>query len=254
MNGTTLPVAAGDILRRTPPGLLNPDGSVPEGAPVYLIQVSSLFGRAAYRRELTEMGVSFPGDAVLRQALRDDVAEIAPANLAQILGWIDQVDEIEEVPQLERGEAEIAELQVLARLLEATVTTVRIAGLRYPKLEASRQWWHDCYPIACGRLFLVGWENGPLGEDGAPVPFVRRGAGPSGRTDDACLAALPDDHLRFIGDAAAAALFLSKALEKNSRPPSQSRTSRRRIATRPKWLRGPKAGKSAAPAGEATPG
>lgn len=203
--------------------------------PVYRLAVPSHFQRAAFRRDLRAVGATYPGDAELFRALREDLRAIAPYNLDRLLEVIDEVE------ASQQGEVDPDALDGL----EDITRIARAAGGRYAAMEGDREFWLGVAPIIACRHFLIGWEGVP-GPNGQPAPFVRRG----NLTSDQTLAALDEAELRAVGFKIMSLMRPSKDQEKNSVSPSRSASSRKPTAAAKKRLTGPRGSSSASATGE----
>jgi hypothetical protein len=180
--------------------------------PVYRLGVASHFQRAAFRRDLRASGATYPGDAELYRALRDDLRDVAPYNLDALLELIDGVE------AAAQGDVDPDAL----RGLETITRLARSAGGRYAALEGDREFWLSIAPIVACRHFLLGWE-GVKAADGADAAFERR----RNLTTDETLAQLDEAELRAVGFKIMSLMRPSKDLEKNSASPSRSASSPR---------------------------
>lgn len=155
-----------------------------EPQPVYLLGIASHFQRAAFRRDVLAAGATYPGDATLYAALREDIAAVDPVNLDELLAVIDEV---------EAGQNDTVDPEVLNRMPQIA-RIARALGGKFAALEGDREYWLSVAPLIACRQLLLGWE-GVTGADGLPLPFVRR----LDRTADETLAQLDEVELRTVG-------------------------------------------------------
>lgn len=209
-----------------------------EPQPVFSLRVPGLFQRAAFRRDLRAAGATYPGDAELYKALREDLREVSPYNLDALLELIDSV---EAAAQGEVDPDALDGLQAITRL-------ARAAGGRYAAMEGDREFWLSVAPIVACRHFLLGWE-GVKAADGTAAPFVRR----RDLTSDETLAHLDENELRAVGFKIMSLMRPSKDQEKNSASPSRSASNRKPTKTASKSLPATPAGSSSESASTETP-
>ncbi len=190
-----LPVSSKQTVEFTPP-----DAMEREPRPVFRLQVPTLLQRAQWRRALNEHGATYPSDAQLLAALREDLRAINPGNLDQLL---EQVDAFEAAVDGEKLK--------LAPDMLAFETLCRGIGGAYSQALARRGYWGDLAPLVAAQMFVVGWEHAG--------PAFKRG---HDGVDHDALAALPDAWLRSVGWKAIGLMTLSGDAEKNSAAPSSS--------------------------------
>lgn len=177
--------------------------------PVYRLAVPTLLQRAAWRRDVRAEGATYPGDAQLYQALRDDLALTAPANLDSLLAVIDDV-EAANGGEVNPDPDALRDLEAIARLARGLI------GGAFAALEADREYWLNVAPIVACRHFLLGWDH-------VPAPFERV----NGRTSDASLDALGDVEMRAVGNKIMGLMRPDRAAVGNSESPSPSASSPR---------------------------
>jgi hypothetical protein len=175
---------------------VRPDG---EEGPTYWVRPASLFERAAFHRDLASRGVKIHARERLTAALREDLAALAPENLADLLALVDLVAA---TAPGELGEAEAARFDLLCDVC-------RRAGSAFAAVEADHVYWAEMVPLLAAKRFLDGWEG-----DGLP-PFAR---GREGVADD-LLERVDPLHLVQAGWKAWSLMTVSKATEKNSVSP-----------------------------------
>ncbi|MGF7176995.1 hypothetical protein [Azospirillum doebereinerae] len=206
--------------------------------PVFRLGIASHFTRAAFRRDLKAAGTTYPGDVALYRALREDLKEVAPYNLDDLLALIDEVE------AASQGEVD----PTASDRLETIKSVARSCGGRFAALEGDRDFFIAVAPLIACRHFLLGWE-GIKAEDGSDAPFVRR----RDLTTDATLAHLSEEELQAVGFKIMSLMRPSKDLEKNSASPSRSASSRKPSPTaKTKRLTAPR-GSSSANASSGTP-
>ena len=209
------------VLDKTPDRFTPPELEGQKGAPVYLIQPTDLLGKAAFRRELRAMGVSYPSTAELMEALRAGIR----AGLAedQQQGFLDLLDRAEDhrsaMADAVRAVAEADEeereglIKDMPQLSEADAydlnTLERDMHLHYPpyaELLADRTYYLEVAPILAAQHFLVGWEN-------VDARFTRkRGV----VALDLLESAMPEDRIKLIGNRAMTLMQPSRDEAKNS--------------------------------------
>ncbi|MFC5358261.1 hypothetical protein [Azospirillum himalayense] len=193
-----------------------------EPQPVFRLGVASHFQRAAFRRDLTASGATYPGEAALSKAMREAIDAANPVNRDELLALIDEFDAA--------NPGDIVDPDALNDL-ETIVRIARAMGGRFPALEGDRIYWLDVAPIIACRHFLLGWE-GVKTEDGTDAPFDRRG----GLTTDETLQHLEENDLKAVGYKIMTLMRPTKAQEKNSVSPSQSHDGRKPSLTETKLL------------------
>ncbi len=209
-----------------------------EPQPVYHLGVANHFQRAAFRRDLRVTGATYPGDAALYQALREDLKEVAPYNLDTLLTLI---DEVEAAAQGEVAPDALNGLETITRLARS------LSG-RYAAMEGDREFWLAVAPIVACRHFLLGWE-GVKAADGNEAPCTRR----RDLTTDEALAHLDEREIQVIGFKIMGLMRPSKDQEKNSESPSRSASSRKPSKTASKTSPAKLAGSSSASVSGETP-
>lgn len=183
-----------------------------EPQPVYLLGIASHFQRAAFRRDVLAAGATYPGDATMYAALREDVTAVDPVNLEELLGVIDEV---------EAGQNEDVDPDVLNRMPQIA-RIARALGGRFAALEGDREYWLSVAPLIACRHLLLGWE-GVADADGRALPFVRR----LNQTADETLARLDEGELRAIGYKIMNLMRPSAEQKKGSASPSPSVSGRK---------------------------
>ncbi|MBP2297952.1 hypothetical protein [Azospirillum picis] len=206
--------------------------------PVFRLAVPSHFQRASFRRDLRAAGATYPGDAELYRALREDLREVNPYNLDTLLELIDEVE------ASAQGDVDPDALDGL----EAITRLARAAGGRYAAMEGDREFWLSVAPIVACQHFLLGWE-GVKAKDGSAAPFVRR----RDLTTDETLSHLDEDELRAVGFKIMGLMRPSKDQEKNFVSPSRSASSRKPTKTASKSLPAKRDGSSSASISAETP-
>ncbi|MCM8738286.1 hypothetical protein M5E06_29600 [Azospirillum sp. A1-3] len=206
--------------------------------PVYRLRVPSHFQRAAFRRDLRAAGATYPGDAELYKALREDLREVNPYNLDSLLELVDSVE------AAAQGDVDPDALDGL----EAITRLARAAGGRYAAMEGDREFWLSVAPIVACRHFLLGWEE-VKAADGTDAPFVRR----RDITTDETLSHLDEAELRTVGFKIMSLMRPSKDQEKNFASPSRSASSRKPTKTASKSLPAMPAGSSSENTSAETP-
>jgi len=181
--------------------------------PEFMLAVASLLERSAFRRELRRHGATYPGDAQLYKALRDDLTTVNPYNLGQLLEIVDAV---------EAGADGEADPDALTGLEEIS-RIARSLGGAFAALEGDRDFFLNVAPLIACHMFLVGW-SGVTGVDGTDIPFQRRG----GRVPFDVLELVDEDDLRAAGFKIMTLMRPSKVQLGNSASPSRSRSGPRR--------------------------
>ena len=160
--------------------------------------------RNLFRRALVAEGATYPGTEAMFAALRAALQEIAPGNLAELLGMV----EAAETEQVDSGPGAatvaLAPIEAAARSVPA-----------YAQLLADRAYYLAAYPGLLARYALRGWD-GP----GLPA-FERR----NGEVPEVLLDAVPDAELADLGWAAHPLAVVTRSAEKNSAAPSPSPAS-----------------------------
>lgn len=195
-------------------------------APVYLVAVASVFGRAEFNALLVEHGLVSPSDDEARAALIDGIKAVVEEGQQQ-----DLIDVIEQVAEHDGGPLP----DHLDKLYDQIDRQVRPHYRPYGRLVAARTRFFSLMPILACRFFLRGVENADFG-----LEF--RG----GQLTDESLDRLPEGHAEAVGWKAWSLMSLLREQEKNSESPSPSPDtpeSSREAASRPKT---PKAGTSRA--------
>ncbi len=198
-----LPLSAQETVRFIP-------SKYPEGdpaAPVYLLGVPTLLGRAVFQRAVTAQGARYVGDAELLEAARGDVRTlVVESQEAELLALLDAWESC----QATGGTPD----EPLRQKMTALQDTLAQQAGRYTQALADRVYFSTVAPLLAAQLFLKGLEH-------APMPLPRRG----GLVTEEALAALPHEELLEVGWKALALLFLTKEQEKNSPSPSSSRAT-----------------------------
>lgn len=165
----------------------------PENSPrTYLIGVMTYRQRQAFFRELhRKAGRQLGRDAML-SGLRDALAELAPANLDDLL---ETLDEAEAEPESERFNGRLA-------LIERAASAVP----SYAALIEAQDAYNDARPWLAAQHGLRGW-SGP----GLP-PFDA----PGGKVPDDLLDSIPAFELTSIGNRAFMLSLVGRLAEKNS--------------------------------------
>lgn len=213
-----LPISAKDTVRFTPADL---DGQA--GAPVYIIAVPTMMGRAAWRRDVAAQGAKYPTDSERFAIMRRGVEELADdAQRGRLLDVIATAA----AERDDRPRELIADSPDLAKLHDI----LRANHPPYATFVSERQYWLEVAPIMAARRFLRGWENVfSFGASAAP------GSAPGARDAQALVFRLehgvvPDDlldemdpvHVDRIGWRAIGLLTLGRSAEKNSASPQPS--------------------------------
>lgn len=185
---------------------LSPPAEEGQAAPVYVARVPSWRDRAAWQRELLAMGARYPSDRELRAAARAALAAAMPDNAAEMLALLDRADAAEAA----KAELDPADLAALAAL-DATLART---WPPFVELAASRGYWNEAASYLAFEMFVTGAEG--EGAQERPVRLQR------GRVAEDCLLALPRAEVMAVGDRIIAAMFPTKAQEKNSVSPSPS--------------------------------
>ena len=160
--------------------------------------------RNLFRRALVAEGATYPGTEAMFAALRAALQEIAPGNLAELLGMV-------EAAETEQADGGPGAATVALAPIEAAARSVPA----YAQLLADRAYYLAAYPGLLARYALRGWD-GP----GLPA-FERR----NGEVPEVLLDAVPDAELADLGWAAHPLAFVTRSAEKNSAAPSPSPAS-----------------------------
>ncbi len=186
-----LPLTKKDIISFTPSSYENKSK-----APVYLIGIPTLAGRANYRRKLKEEGLSYLTDEALLAVLRDGVTiAVEDHQQPEILAIIDEFESAEEKPE------------ELVKKIQDIETQIQPIYPPYAKAVADREYYLSLMPIIAAQCFLQGIENG--------VKYEAR----NGLVTESCLESIPENDLIAIGWKAVSVLSPSKEQEKNSASP-----------------------------------
>lgn len=164
----------------------------------YQIAPLTFLQRQAFRAAMARAGAIMPDRAQLTQAVRTALREIQPANLAELLSYVDRAEEF----------PDDADSQARLAAVEAAVADVPV----FAELRANHERALGLMPFLAAQYALRGWEGERL------PPFERR----RGLVPDQLLELLPEDELQAIGWRAVALMRVSQSAEKNSAPPSPS--------------------------------
>jgi len=164
----------------------------------YTLGVLSYRQRHAFQRELRQRGFRRTEAEVMLGVLREVMQQLAPANLPEVLAWI---DEFEAAPADAAAKARLVPIEHAARDVAAYADLLE-ANIAYDEEYA----W--CSVARC----LRGW-SGP----GLP-DFARDGD----RVPDALLEAIPAHEFFTLATRADQLIWLGRGAEGNSVPPSPS--------------------------------
>lgn len=213
-----LPISAREPVRFTPDHYRDEDGAVPAGAPVYLIAVPTLRGKAEFNRACVAAGLVTHDRAAMIATLREGVAAQIEEDQAGPL--LDMLDRIEAAGAGSGGDGSGAEPD--PRDLEDFVVLQNDMRRHWPKyaaMVADGVHYQQMAPVIAAQIFLAGWEE-------IEAPFLRR----NGQVGEELLCLLPEEDVIAIGIRALALFAPSEAEAKNSGSRSPSRGGRRNSA------------------------
>jgi len=142
-----IPISSKDIIRFTPSAYKDDPA-----APVYILSVPTIAGKAKFHREMAVNGCKFHSDEEFIQMLREGVnAVIEESQRASVLETIDVYD----LYRKEKKES-AADLALEIANIEKTILQ---HYQPYAELNADRNFYFSMYPIILTSLFLKGWEN-----------------------------------------------------------------------------------------------
>ena len=180
----------------------------PDGSPrTYTLAPLTYLQRQAFLTDMALAGAVYPQQQQMVAAIRAALAELAPANLAELLAAVDAFEQLPDDPAERGGDAP----GILAHMaaIEAAIGAVPV----YARLVAQRRTFLGMQPWHAARHALRGWS-------GPDLPEFRRVAG-----------LVPDDLLEAVaelGDLAAVGWRATDLMQPgpaaagNFEPPSQS--------------------------------
>lgn len=198
-----LPLTGRDQIRFTPR-----DKEGQPDAPVYLIGVPTVMGRARYRQALVEEGLRFHARGAFCAAAREWLEQIRPANLDDLRGVVDDFEAAQQ--QAQSGEGEIAP-EILQRWSEL-VELLTGQSPRAARMAADNQLYLTMAPYLAAAQFLMGWEH-------IDLPYRREA---DGKVALDLLGQLPEQDIGAIWLKILDVLEPSAAQRKNSASPSSS--------------------------------
>lgn len=193
-----IPLTRRDPVRFTPEELRGQPG-----APVYLIGVPTIAGRAALNRAMAENGAKYWLPGAFCAEARKVIEDAKPDNLSEVVGVI---EEVEALPDVESASEE------LARKWELIIGSLRRYAPTIAAMEADNGFWMQMAPYIYAAHFLLGWEN-------VAVEY-RRGA--DRRVLPEVIEQLPAEHVWEIFREINRLMRPSQDQEKNSASPSSS--------------------------------
>ena len=210
-----LPISAKEPLRFTPDRYRNQEGAIPDDAPVYLIAVPTLRGKAEFNRACVAAGLVTHDRAAIIATLREGVAEQIEADQAGPL--VDMLDRIEAADA--DNPADERDLRDFGVLHE----DMRRHWPRFAAMVADGVHYQQMAPVIAAQIFLAGWE-------GIETPFRRR----HGAVEENLLGVLPDEDVIAVGMKALELFAPSEEQAKNSGSRSPSRGGRASSPARPR--------------------
>lgn len=182
----------------------------------YTLAPLTLFERNLFQADMTAAGFPMIGAMRLRDALREALAELAPANLPELLVVLDEVEALEKASwELPPDERAAFALPVELNNQRETIIRAAFEVPHYARLRAADQLYWSMMPVIILRRALRGWE-GP----GLPVFAAKRGV-----VADALIAQLPDEDVPRLGQEAWAMAWLPAAAGNASGVPSPANDS-----------------------------
>lgn len=172
------------------------DYTPPDSPRTYTLGALTFRERQAFKRDLRAYGGVQVSHRTILDGLRAALREVAPANMDELLGYIDAA---EEAPDDERAQAMLS-------LIEQVVVDVP----SYQMLNNAQQRWADACPFVGAMHGLRGWSG-----EGLP-PFERVG----GVVPEALLDAIPANELASVGWRAHVLAALGRRAVGNSEAPS----------------------------------
>lgn len=172
----------------------------PRSPRTYHLSPLSYRERNRLKRAVLDQAGSPPDRQVMLGVLRQCLTELAPANLAETLAWVDEA-EADEPGDNKPAQARLAVLERTARAIPA-----------YAELIDARIAYNEVQPWLTVAHALRGWD-GP----GLP-PFRREGDA----VPDALLEAIPAAEFDAIASRAMALIWLGPSAEGNSVAPTPS--------------------------------
>lgn len=169
----------------------------------YQVAPLTMLERQQFRRDMVAGGALYPGPLRMREALRDALRELAPANLADLLATLDACDAVEDAGEpFTPQQARDREVVVFGAM--------RVP--HYATLRAAEQYYWDLMPHMIVRRALRGWS-------GPDLPSFAR---VSGEVPEDVLAALPEGDIPTLGWRAYNLAFLPASAGNVSGAPSPS--------------------------------
>jgi hypothetical protein len=163
------------------------DGTGPERR--YTIAPLTLFERNMFTAEMNAAGFPMMGPSRMREALRDALRDLAPANLEELLAVLDEFDALQAAGEpIPPDMAREREVIVLAALKVP----------HYAAVYAAEQAYWSMMPFFILRRALRGWQG-----DGLP-PFAAK----RGQVDQRLIEQLPEADLPRLGNEAWVMAFL----------------------------------------------
>jgi hypothetical protein len=196
------PLSTKAVDRFTPPAL---EGQA--GAPVYLIAIPSLSGKARYRKAMSAAGVRIWDRDAMIAAARESIERCQPENAADLLEICDRFAALDEQSAAADPEA-ASEVHDHWRQL---ALTLQDAGGDFAAKAADNEFWWAMAPLQAARCFLIGREDQPALPRGmdALVP-------------EEALQDIPEEDVAAIGWRALALMKPTEQDVKNSASPQPS--------------------------------
>lgn len=142
-----LPLTSKEPIRFTPTNYAKDDAK----APVYLLNVPTIAGRADYRRDIIAEGLKYPQDSELHAALKDGIKSIVEESQQQEL--LDIIDKYNKSDKSARN---------LQEEMDEIEKTVGGNYSPYRKLLADRGYYVALAPVIAVMRFLKGIENSEI--------------------------------------------------------------------------------------------
>lgn len=178
-----------------------------EGAPVFILAAPSILDKARFRQSLATLGTRWVDDKALYRIMRKGIETVVdPDQRGMCLEAMDSFEAAEDK----------AEDQELAEKIIEIQDALRGSYSPYAKAEADRGYWLSVAPVVAFQHFVKGWEG------------IKQGySSQAGLVTDEALSGIDESLITAVGVEILNSFSPSKDEEKNSEPPSTSRSDRK---------------------------
>jgi hypothetical protein len=197
-----LPLSSKAVDRFTPPAR---EGQA--DAPVYLIAIPTLTGRARYRRAMSAAGVRIWDRDAMVAAARQSIERGQPENAADLLEICDRFAGLDE----RAADADPDGAAEIGNLWRTLALALQDAGGDFAAKTADNEFWWAMAPLQAARCFLIGRED---------QPALKRGM--DQMIPEEALQDIPEEDIAAIGWRALALMKPSEQDVKNSASPQPS--------------------------------